>query len=390
MTDPKEDKVIVYDSTLREGEQMPGVRFTPEQKVAIAQLLMDAGVHQIEAGFAAISEDERRSIRNIVEIGGDSDILSLSRSKREDIDAALSCDVDMILLFIATSELHMEKKLRLSRDEVVASVCDSVEYAKDHGIAVGLSTEDTTRSDGAFLRRVYRCAAESGADRLGITDTLGCGTPEKISELVKSVRSISDLPISVHLHNDFGLALANAIAAVQKGARAVATTVCGFGERAGNVPLEQFAVSMKYLYDTDLGIKTERLTDISAKVSELAGISVHPLQPWVGRNAFAHESGIHVAAVLKDPRTYEFLNPEVVGNRRRIVLGKHSGRNLISVKLMEKSLSASKENLDAIFQEIKFEGEKNGHISEERFWSIVNNVLSVRKMEGVLDREALR
>lgn len=390
MLGPKKDRVIVYDSTLREGEQMPGVRFTPEQKVTIARLLMDARVHQIEAGFAAISEEEKRSIRSIVDIGGDTDILSLSRARREDIDAAVSCDVDMILIFMATSDLHLEKKLRMGRDEVMETICDSIEYAKDQGVYIGFSTEDTTRSDRTFLERVYRSAAESGADRLGITDTIGCGTPERISELVKLVRSISDLPISVHLHNDFGLALANAIAAVQSGAGAVATTVCGFGERAGNVPLEQFTVSMKYLYDTDLGIRTEMLTDISAKVSEFAGIKVHPLQPWVGRNAFAHESGIHVAAVLRDPRTYEFLEPEAVGNRRRIVLGKHSGRNLISVKLMEKSLSASKENLDAIFQEIKFEGERNGHVSEEQFWSIVNNVLGMRKMEEVLDREALK
>ena len=390
MLNPKNNRVIVYDSTLREGEQMPGVRFTPEQKLTIAELLMDARVHQIEAGFAAISDEEKRSIRSIVKLGGDSDILSLSRARRDDIEAAVSCDVDMILIFMATSDLHLEKKLRMGREEVLQTICDSIEYARDHGVSVAFSTEDTTRSDQSFLERVYRSAAESGAERLGITDTIGCGTPEKISELVRLVKSISSLPISVHLHNDFGLALANAIAAVQTGAEAVATTVCGFGERAGNVPLEQFVVSMKYLYYTDLGIRTDMLTEISSKVSEFAGIEVHPLQPWVGRNVFAHESGIHVAAVLRDPRTYEFLEPEAVGNKRRIVLGKHSGRNLISVKLMEKSLSTSKENLDAIFHEIKFEGERNGNVSEEQFWSIVSNVLGTSIIEVKSDLDSLK
>jgi len=390
MLGPDRERVIVYDSTLREGEQMPGVRFTPGQKLKIAELLMDARVHQIEAGFAAVSEEEKRSIRSIVELGGDSDILSLSRARRDDIEAAISCDVDMILLFMATSDLHLDKKLRMGREEVLETICDSIEYARDHGVSVSFSTEDTTRSDPSFLERVYRGAADSGADRLGITDTIGCGTPEKVSGLVRLVQSLSSLPVSVHLHNDFGLALANAIAAVQTGATAVATTVCGFGERAGNVPLEQFVVSMKYLYDADLGIRTEMLTEISSKVSEFAGIEVHPLQPWVGRNAFAHESGIHVAAVLRDPRTYEYLEPEAVGNQRRIVLGKHSGRNLISEKLMQKSLSASKENLDAIFREIKFEGERNGQVSEEQFWSIVSNILGTSAIEGESDRDALR
>jgi len=373
--------VIVYDSTLREGEQMPGVRFTPEQKLEISSLLMDAGVHQIEAGFAAVSEEERKAIRRIASIGGDSDILSLSRARRSDIDAALSCDVDMILIFMATSDLHMSEKLRMTREEVLEAISSSVEYAKQHGVTVGLSTEDTTRSDPGFLRNAYSVAAESGADRLGITDTLGCANPEKIVQMVELVKEVSSLPISVHLHNDFGLALANALSAVKAGASAVATTVCGFGERAGNVPLEQFVMSMKFLYGADVGIRTEMLTPIARRVSELANIEISPTMPWIGENAFAHESGIHVAAVLRNPSTYEFVSPETVGNERRIVLGKHSGRSLISTKLLENGLSTSQLNLDEIFAKVKNLGEEKGGVSEEEFWGIVNNVLGNRLLK---------
>jgi len=376
MSRPTSQKVTIYDSTLREGEQMPGVRFTIEQKVEIASMLIDAGVPQIEAGFAAVSDEERKAIKAISNLGGGSQVLSLARTKKEDIDAALACDVDLVLLFIATSDLHMKKKLRMTEGEVLKATASSVEYAKAHGLNVAFSSEDSTRSDRGFLTRVYSTAAESGADRLGITDTLGCATPEMIEDLVDFVTGISKIPVSVHLHNDFGLALANAIVAVDAGAKAVATTVCGFGERAGNVPLEQFTMAMKHLYGTDLGIKTEKLTPIARKVSKCAGIKLPPTQPWVGDNAFAHESGIHVAAVLRDPETYEFLPPETVGNARRIVMGKHSGRSLISARLREREIDASSEQLDGIFAKVKKLGERNGNVSDREFWAIVKEVVS--------------
>jgi methanogen homocitrate synthase len=368
-------RVTIYDSTLREGEQMPGVRFTPEQKLEIAKMLIDAGVQQIEAGFAAVSPEECKAIRTIASAKGKAEILSLARAKKEDIDAAMRCDVDMVLIFIATSDLHMKKKLRMTEDQVVEAISSSVRYAKEHGLKVGLSTEDTTRSELPLLRRAYSAASDSGADRLGITDTLGCATPQMISDLVRFIGSFSKKPVSVHLHNDFGLALANALAAVEAGAGAVATTVCGFGERAGNVPLEQFVMAMKHLYGRDLGIKTDMLTPIAEKVSQYARIQMSPIQPWVGAHAFAHESGIHVAAVLNDPRTYEFLPPETVGNRRSIVMGKHSGRSLMAAKLKERKISAQKGELDEIFLRVKQLGEKNGKVSEEEFWTIVDSVL---------------
>lgn len=377
LSDRQKAEITVYDSTLREGEQMPGVRFTAEQKVEIAAMLIDAGVPQIEAGFAAVSDDERRAIKMVSSQKSGAEILSLARARNEDIDAAVACDVDMVLIFIATSDLHMKKKLRMTEDQVIKAISTTVEYAKDRGLKVGLSTEDTTRSARQILRKAYSAASDAGADRIGITDTLGCATPDSISDLVGFVRSFSKAPVSVHLHNDFGLALANAIRAVDAGAEAVSTTVCGFGERAGNVPLEQFAMAMKHLYGKDLGIRTERLTAIARKVSEAAHVSMSPTQPWVGDNAFAHESGIHVAAVLSDPSTYEFLPPEIVGNSRRIVMGKHSGRSLIAAKLKERDISTQKEKLDSIFAKVKALGERNGMVTEEEFWEMVDSVLKI-------------
>jgi len=375
LTNPTKAKVTIYDSTLREGEQMPGVRFTPEQKLEIAEMLIEAGVRQIEAGFAAVSAEECKAIKSIASKKGDAEILSLARARREDIDAAMRCGVDMVLIFIATSDLHLRKKLRMTEDQVVEAISATVQYAKDHGLKVGLSTEDTTRSRWPLLKRAYSAASEARADRLGITDTLGCATPEAIADLVGFLKTFTRRPISVHLHNDFGLALANSLAAVDAGAQAVATTVCGFGERAGNVPLEQFVMAMRHLYGRDLGIKTEMLTPIARKVSEFAQVQLSPTQPWVGRNAFAHESGIHVAAVLSDPSTYEFLPPETVGNARRIVMGKHSGRSLIAAKLKEKGVAVQKEQMDEVFSQVKRLGERNGMVSEGEFWHIVDTVM---------------
>jgi isopropylmalate/homocitrate/citramalate synthase len=375
LKNPTRAKLTIYDSTLREGEQMPGVRFMPEQKREIAKMLIEAGVPQIEAGFAAVSAEECKAIKSIASMKGDAEVLSLARARREDIDAAMRCDVDMVLIFIATSDLHLRKKLRMTEDQVIGAISETVRYAKDHGLKVGFSTEDTTRSRRPLLRRAYLTASEAHADRLGITDTLGCATPEAIADLVGFLRTFTSRPISVHLHNDFGLALANSLAAVDAGAQAVATTVCGFGERAGNVPLEQFVMAMRHLYGRDLGIKTEMLTPIARKVSEFAQVQLSPTQPWVGYNAFAHESGIHVAAMLSDPGTYEFLPPESVGNTRRIVMGKHSGRSLIAAKLKEKGVAARKEQLDEVFAQVKRLGERNGMVSEVEFWHIVDLVM---------------
>ena len=372
---PLPEMIVVYDSTLRDGEQMPGVHFNQEQKVAIARKLDEVGVHQIEAGFPAVSETEHASVKAISRLGLDAEILCLSRTLEADIDSAIECDVDMVLLFIATSDLHLRYKLRMSREEVLERAVSATEYAVSHGLRTSMSTEDTTRSDLEFVLRLFRECCDAGAERVGITDTLGCSSPEAISHIVEQVRASVNVPISAHLHNDFGLAAMNAVAALSSGAEAIATTVGGLGERGGNVSLEQLVMILRHLYGRDIGISTEGLTDLARVVFDAAGMQIPPNQPWIGPNAFSHESGIHVAAVLNCPLTYECVPPEAVGNRRRLVLGKHSGTAIVRSRLSERDVEATQEQICEIVREIKRRGEQQGRVPEEEFWSIVDSVL---------------
>jgi isopropylmalate/homocitrate/citramalate synthase len=370
------ETIIVYDSTLRDGEQMPGVHFTRDQKVAIARKLDEVGVHQIEAGFPAVSDGERESVKAIAGLGLDADILCLSRTLQPDIDAAIDCDVDMVLLFVATSELHLRYKLKMTREQVLDKAVQSVEYATAHGIKASLSTEDSTRSDLGFMMDVYRACESAGAARLGITDTLGCAGPEAIGSIVGKIHSQTKLPLSAHLHNDFGLGVANSIAAAAAGAKAIATTVGGIGERAGNVPLEQFVMALKHIHKRDIGVRTDGLTDLARLVFDAAKLPLPQNQPWVGSNAFSHESGIHVAAVLNCPMTYECVDPEEVGNRRRLVLGKHSGTAIVKSRLDERRVTASQDQVCDIVRAIKRAGEEHGRVSDEEFWTIVQQVMA--------------
>jgi isopropylmalate/homocitrate/citramalate synthase len=370
------EKIVIYDSTLRDGEQMPGVHFTMDQKVSIARKLAEVGVPQIEAGFPAVSDQEKETVKTIVGLGLSSEVLCLARTTQSDIDAAADCDVDMVLLFIATSDIHMRYKLKMTKEEVVRRAVMSVEYARARGLKTSLSTEDSTRSDVLFLKEMYKACEAAGASRLGITDTLGCAGPEAVSFLVRKMRDATGLPLSVHLHNDFGLGLVNSLAALDSGAEAIATTVGGIGERAGNVSLEQFAMALKHIYKREIGIKTEELTDLNRMVFEAAGMPIPANQPWVGANAFSHESGIHVAAVLNCPMTYECVDPEEVGNRRRLVLGKHSGTALVKARLGERNVNANQEQICDIVRAIKRAGEEHGRVSEDEFWKIVDDVLA--------------
>jgi methanogen homocitrate synthase len=369
------EKIVIYDSTLRDGEQMPGVRFSQDKKELIARKLDEVGVHQIEAGFPAVSDAERASVKAIAGMGLDAEVLCLARTLEQDIDSAISCDVDMVLLFIATSDLHLRYKLKMSRDEVLERAVSATEYAVAHGLRTSMSTEDTTRSDLGFVLQVFGACCNAGAERVGITDTLGCATPEALSHIVREVRAVVKTPISAHLHNDFGLAVCNALSALSEGAEAIATTVGGIGERAGNVSLEQLVMALRSLYGRDLGISTEGLTDLGKVVFDAAGVGMPPNQPWIGPNAFSHESGIHVAAVLNCPMTYECVSPETVGNRRRLVLGKHSGTTIVRNRLSERAVDATQEQICEIVREIKRRGEQHGRVSDEDFWEIVYGIL---------------
>lgn len=367
--------VIVYDSTLRDGEQTPGVAFTTEQKVTIARMLDDAGVHQIEAGFPAVSENEVRTIRAIADLGLKAEILGLSRVTQGDIDAAVDAGVDLVLLFVGTSEIHLRYKMKKTQEDVLSMVTESLDHCRARGVRAAVSAEDTTRTDLDFLMRVYRTAEEGGAVRVGVTDTLGCATPEAISMLVSRARQEVKVPVALHLHNDYGLALANAFAGVKAGATAVTTTVNGIGERAGNVPLEQFAVGMKYLYGSDIGIDCTMMKALSDTVCQFSGLHKPRNQPLVGTNVFAHESGIHVAAMLNCPMTYESLPPEAVGNERHIIMGKKTGVNYVKKRLVDMGIDATEEQAAEICRRVKELGERIGRVDDSQFAQIVRDVM---------------
>jgi len=367
------NEVNIYDSTLRDGEQMPGVSFTREQKIRIARALDEIHVPQIEAGFPAVSKDERMTVKEIASLGLHAEILTLSRLNREDIDAVIACDPDMILLFVATSELHLKYKLKTDFNTVKERAIEAIEYAKGYGFKVSFSSEDSTRTKPDHLLEIFRTAVELGVDRIGFTDTVGGGTPEAIAGIVKMVKEVApDTPLSVHLHNDFGLGVANALAGVGAGAEAICVTVNGMGERAGNVPLEQFIMAMKVLYHTDLGIDTTGIKQLSGLVSKYAGFPIPRNKPFVGENAFCHESGIHVAALLKHRATYEVIPPEMVGNVRHLRLGKHSGSTFVKKLLRERGISAGEEQVTEIVERVK----ELPEVEEETFWSIVNEIIS--------------
>lgn len=375
------DNIVIYDSTLRDGEQMPGISFSPEQKLAVARKLDEIGVPEIEAGFPAVSKTEVKSIKTIANEGLNAKILALSRLKKEDIDAAIRSDADIVLLFIASSPLHLKYKLHCSEQEIKEKVVESIDYAKDHGIVPSFSTEDSTRTPLKFLEELVTLANEAGAKRIGFTDTVGCATPHTIKYLFSHMRKLFSTPFSAHLHNDFGLGLINAITAISSGATHVCTTINGWGERAGNVPLEQLVISLKILYKKDLGIDTTKLWEVSEMISHFTGLPIPKTHPLVGSNIFTHESGIHVAAILENPQTYESISPEIVGNKRNIVLGKHTGKHIIRQLLDDQGIEADEQLLIDVVSQVKHLGERNGRLSDKEITQIIDKITEERKDE---------
>ena len=367
--------VVIYDSTLRDGEQMPGVAFNPAVKVEIARALDEVRVPQIEAGFPAVSPSEAAAVKQVCGLGLEADILCLSRLKRDDVDAAADAGVDMVLLFVPASALQLRVKLKKTVDELIPEVTRVTEYAASRGLRVGFSTEDSTRSDLMDLVRIYRAAIDAGAERVGLTDTVGCMTPNGLAQLVQKVRrALNDFPLSVHLHNDFGLANANALAGVLAGAKFVTTTVNGIGERAGNVPLQPFVMACELLYGINTGVDTEGLKALSELVADRSGVAVHPNFPVVGSNVFSHESGIHVKAVMEDPATYEPYPPELVGQKRTLALGKHTGEAHVKAVLQGQGVKLPEAHVDAVTLKLKELGERKGQVTFEEFWQLVAEV----------------
>ncbi len=375
------DKVIIFDTTLRDGEQTPGVSITPEQKVQIAIRLDELGVDVIEAGFPIVSHGEMQAIKDIIKQNLNAKICGLARTVQSDIDHALQCDLSYIHTFIATSEIHMQYKLKMTREQVLEKAIYAVDYAKKHGIQVEFSAEDATRSERSFLTEVFKSVADAGADKLDIPDTVGYATPQYITELVNDIRKTTNLPISVHCHNDFGLAVANSISAINAGATCAHVTINGLGERAGNASLEELIMALQCLYKKKHNIKTELLYETSKFVSNTMGIVVQPNKAIIGENAFGHESGIHTHGILNNPLTYEPISPELVGRKRWLQAGKHAGAHGIRAMLEDFGIKASDEDIHHIVEKQKDLADKGKSVTTADLLSIAGEIVHNSKFE---------
>src|SRR5512137_1783130 len=383
------EEVTVFDTTLRDGEQTPGIAFTFEQKLQIARQLSDIGVHVIEAGFPASSKAEKETVAAIKKAGLESKICGLARSVKSDVDACLDCDVDMVHVFIPTSDIQRMKTINKTREEVLGLTADIIDYISDLTDSCVFSTTYATRTEGDYLIEVFRTAAAAGATIINVPDTVGVISPSGMKSLITRIARDVDCPIDVHCHNDFGLAVANTIAAVEAGASQVQVTVNGLGERAGNADLAQTVMIMEAIYGVRSGIRKERLVETSRLVSRFSGIGIPPTQPVVGENVFSHESGIHSHGVIKNSATFEpgIMTPEMVGHRRRLTLGKHVGRHAVRQMLTDVRINPSDAQLDVIVEKVKAIANKGKRVTDADLYEIADSVMGLELNHKMFELE---
>lgn len=375
--------IQILDTTLRDGEQTPGVSLTPKEKFRIATKLDEIGVNYIEAGSAITSQGERDSIKEISNQGFNAEILSFSRPLNIDIDYCLDCNVDAVNLVVPTSDLHISDKLKITKDELLELSNNAVEYCKDHGLTVELSAEDASRSDVDFLKKVYLNAIDHGADRICVCDTVGILTPDSSFDLFSRLNDIQ-VPVSCHCHNDFGLAVANTLSAIKGGASEIHTTINGIGERAGNTSFEESIVSIdRLLPDFTTDIKINQIYDMSKLVARLTGVYIQPNKAIVGENAFAHESGIHSDGIIKNSATYEPMTPELVGRTRKFIIGKHMGTHGLNSRLKEIGLDVNEDQLKQICDDIKDLADKGKTVTDVDLQVIADNVLEINHEDRI-------
>ena len=369
-------KISVFDTTLRDGEQTPGVSFTLDQKLDIARAVSGMGVSVIEAGFPASSESEFETVKMISSLGLEADICGLARSVVSDVDRCIECDVDMVHVFIPTSDVQRENTIRKTREEVLEITSRIVGYARENVDKVLFSAMDATRTEVPYLIEVFRAAVDAGATTINVPDTVGVATPSSMSALVSAIRGDVKCPIDVHCHNDFSMAVANSVSAVEAGASQVQVTVNGIGERAGNADFASTVMALESILGFDTGVRTENLVKVSRMVSRYSGISVLPVHPVVGDNAFAHESGIHSHGVIANSSTFEpgIMTPEMVGHRRRLKLGKHVGKHAVRQMLGDVGMNPSEDELDAIVAKIKDIASRGKKIEDNDLYEIADTV----------------
>ena len=367
-------RIKIFDTTLRDGEQSPGIALRPDEKAEVALMLERLGVDVIEAGFAASSPGDFEGVAAVCDAVSTVTVASLARTAADDIDAATEAlrgaPRSRLHVFIATSSLHMERKLRLSPEEVLERVAWSVAYARERADEVEFSAEDATRSDPAFVAEVCRAAIAGGADVVNLPDTVGYSIPNDLVRFLGEVRSrcpeLDDVELSVHCHDDLGLAVANSLAGVEAGASQVECTVNGIGERAGNAALEEVVMALRVraaAFDAETGVDLRGLHEASALVSELTHYPVQRNKAVVGANAFAHEAGIHQDGVLKDASTYQIIDPSELGLATTLPLGKHSGRHAFARACDDAGITVRRDELDDAFARFKRLADVGGAVS---------------------------
>ena len=379
------DRLYIFDTTLRDGEQSPGFSMNTDEKICLAHQIETLGVDIIEAGFPIASDDDAHAVKLVAAEIRTPVIAALARCHPADIERAgesLKPAVrSRIHTFIATSDLHLERKLRISRDDCIEAVVAAVKQARQYTNDVEFSAEDATRTDMDFLCKVVETAIAMGATTINLPDTVGCCTPEEIEEFFTEIRekvaNIDNVILSTHCHDDLGLAVANSLAAVRAGVRQVECTINGIGERAGNAALEEIVMATRVKPDR-LPYKTEVVTEelfrTSQMLTELTHESVQANKAIVGRNAFAHEAGIHQDGVIKDRRTYEIMKPEDVGVESTLVLGKHSGRHAVKKQCEGQGYELSRFELDRVYREVIALADRQKSVSDTDLSSIVENI----------------
>ncbi|OGS49386.1 MAG: hypothetical protein A3K68_02565 [Euryarchaeota archaeon RBG_16_68_13] len=371
---------------MRDGEQTPGVTFSPEEKLAIASLMDEMGVPVMDVGIPVVSREETRAVKLIAGAGLQATVIAAARAVRRDVDACIECGVDEISIFIACSELHMKHKLRMTREQVLEAAVREVEYAKAHGLPVSFVTEDTFRADMDYAVELYNACIDAGASRAVFCDTVGVMTPAAVSWFFSKIRPrLREVELSFHGHNDFGLATANSLAALEAGVAVPHVCVNGLGERSGNASFEELVLTLENLYEYDTGIDLSRLYELSRLVERFSGVPLGIHKPIVGYNAFSHESGIHADGVIKHTATYEPIQPERIGRERQFIFGKHTGSTVVVEKLRTRQVDATREQVLQLVQLIKEHAESRLKDEQQAFVELFRDREERRR--GVADEE---
>lgn len=371
-------KIQFHDATLRDGEQTPGVVFRKEEKIKIAQMLSDMGVHRIEAGMPAVSKEDAEAIKEIVKMKLDSKIYVFSRAMKEDIDRAIDCGVDGIVLEVPSGYPKLKHQFTWTEEELTERCINAINYAKENGLIVNFFPFDTTRAQLPFLQRFLKNVTEnSSPDSVAIVDTTGSCTPSAMRYLVREVKKIVSLPLEVHTHNDFGMGTATTMAAVEEGVEVVHGCINGLGERTGNAALDEIALNLKLLYGFDIDINLEKLYEVSQEVQKMSGKKLAENKSVVGYLPFTREIGLGMKVLENYPLAIFPYLPELVGQKLKIVMGKKSGKESVAMKLQEAGLTATDEQIQEIVAATKKKGiEKKNTLTPEEFVELAKEILN--------------